>query len=290
MRQTSLNDQTGYIWFNGEFILWQDAKVHVLTHSLHYASSVFEGERAYNGKIFELEAHTERLLASAATLRLDVAYSAEEINQATKKLLMLNNLQDGYVRPLIWRGSESQKIVLSSALSTNIMVACFAMSPKNSKSMNVELSSWIKPHPLSIPPQCKSSGAYQTMILALSDAIEKGYDDALLLDWRGYIAECSSSNIFFVKDGHLVTPTTEAVLSGITRKAVIDIAKEVGINTEERHITPEEIESFSECFVTGTAAGIKFVNSITTSSGKTLYKNADIIPKLTLLYEERVRR
>jgi branched-chain amino acid aminotransferase len=290
MHTTPLSDRTGYIWFNGEFIDWQAAKVHALTHSLHYASAVFEGERAYNGKIFELEAHTTRLLASAATLKHDVTFSAEEINRATKKLLLLNNLTDCYVRPLIWKGSESQRIV-STLTSTNMMIACFPMSQRESKSSNVALSTWMKPHPLSIPPQCKSSGAYQTMILALHDALEAGYDDALLLDFRGFIAECSTANIFFGKDGCLFTPTTEAVLSGITRRVIIDLARDVGIRTEERHITVDEIKDFTECFMTGTAIGMKPIQSITISKdNKTIYKNDDIAPRLMQLYEDRVRR
>jgi branched-chain amino acid aminotransferase len=287
-----LSDREGYIWINGEFVAWRTATVHVLTHSLHYSSSVFEGERAYNGKIVELEAHTERLLRSAKTLGHNVNYSASQINEATRKLLTLNNMIDGYVRPLVWRDSEFQKIATQNQSNTNIMIACWQFGEKNKNlTNNVILSKWIKPHPHSIPPQCKSAGSYQSMILALNDAFDAGYDDALLLDFNGFIAECTTTNIFFVDNQkRLITPKPYNILSGITRGIIIKLAKENNIEVIELDITSTELCSFTECFATGTAAGVKAIDSIDSNGTKHKYVNSTILPMISSMYESFVRK
>lgn len=278
---------------NGEFISMESAKIHILTNSLHYASAVYEGERAYDGKIFKLEEHTERLFKSAATLKHKPTFLPDQVNDATRELLKMNGLTDCYVRPLIWRGSESMRLT-SPMLSTNIMIACWEMGGggegKRLLELNLVLSKWTKAHPLAVPPQCKGAGSYQMSIVAQLEAIEQGFDDALMLDWEGRIAECTTSNILFVEGDRLVTPTPDAFLHGITMQTVIAIAKEMGIKTEERRIMPDEIGNFSECFVTGTAAGIKRVNSITAGSYKKEYKEDSMTSALIKLHEEIVRR
>lgn len=288
-----LDKREGYIWMNGEFISLESAQIHILTSSLHYASSVFEGERAYDGKVFKLKEHTERLFKSAETLRHKPTFSHEEVNKATIELMKMNGLPDCYVRPLIWRGSESMRLT-SPMLSTNVMIACWEMGGggegKRASELNLVLSKWTKAHPSAVPPQCKGAGSYQISIVAQLEAIEQGFDDALMLDWRGFVAECTTSNIFFVDGDRLVTPTPDAFLHGITMQAVIAITKELGIKVEERHVKLEEIGNFSECFITGTAAGIKRVNSITADGHKMSYKDGGVTERLIGLYEEVVRR
>jgi len=278
---------------NGEFIPSNSAMIHVLTSSLHYASAVYEGQRAYDGKIFKLKEHTDRLFKSAATLRHKPTFSPDQINKAAKELLKINGMTDCYLRPLVWRGSESMRLT-SPMLSTNMMIACWEMGGggegKGAPEMNLVLSEWTKPHPSSAPPQCKGAGNYQMSIVAQMEAIEQGFDDALMLDWRGFVAECTTSNIFFVKEDRLVTPTPDAFLHGITMQTVMSMASELGIRTQERHIMPDEIGNFSECFITGTAAGIKRVKSITIGGHKIEYKDGGLTSRLIELYEEVVRR
>ena len=288
-----LDKREGYIWINGEFMPAESAKIHILTNSLHYASAVFEGERAYDGKIFKLKEHTDRLFKSAATLKHKPTFLPEEINRATKELLTMNGLKDCYVRPLVWRGSESMRLT-SPMLSTNMMIACWEMGGggegKRAPEMNLVLSKWAKAHPNAAPPQCKGAGSYQMSIVAQLEAAEQGFDDALMLDWQGRVAECTTSNIFFVDNDKLVTPTPDVFLHGITMQAVMEIARAAGIKTEERRIMPDELGNFTECFITGTAAGIKRVNSITNNSYKITYKNNGITDELIKSYEEEVRR
>ncbi len=278
---------------NGEFMQLDAAKIHVLTNSLHYASAVYEGERAYDGKIFKLEKHTDRLFKSAATLKHKPTFSQEEFNQVTKELLKMNNLADCYVRPLIWRGSESMRLT-SPMLSTNMMVACWEMGgggegKRVPTTMDIVVSKWTKAHPSAMPPQCKAAGSYQMGIVAQLEAIEQGFDDALMLDWRGYVGECTTSNIFFVDGDMLVTPTPDGVLHGITMQAVAAIAEGSNITCEYRRIMPDEMAKFTECFITGTAAGIKKVNSITYNGHKIEYKQSSVTDELSKKYEEVVR-
>jgi len=287
-----LDKRAGYIWFNGEFVESDNAKIHILTSSLHYASAVFEGERAYDGKVFKLEEHTDRLFKSAATLKYKPAFSPAEINRATNELLRMNKLDNCYVRPLLWRGSESMRLT-SPMLSTNTMISCFEMGGggegKRSSEINVVMSNWTKAHPSAIPPQCKSAGAYQTNIVAQLEAIEQGFDDALMLDYRGFIAECTTSNIFFVDGDKLIIPIPDGILHGITMQTVIEIATKLGIHCKQKRIMPDEVGNFSECFITGTAAGLKKVNSITIAGSKVDYKSSSLTDRLIAEYEKIVR-
>lgn len=286
-----LNQRDGYIWINGEFIEWKKAQIHILTHSLHYAGSVYEGIRSYDGKVFKLKEHLNRLFASAATLRYQPEVSVETMSQATNKLLTLNNQKNSYIRPLIWRGSESQRIN-SGMLSINAMIACWEVGSveQRAEELNIVITNWLKAHPGSLPSNCKSSAHYQIPSLAQQEAIEEGFDDALMLDYRGYIAECTVANIFFVQNNKLITPIPDSVLQGITRSTVIDLAKNMGIETEECRITPTDLNNFSECFMTGTAVEIKPIKSITHNENKIQYNNNNISPKLKQAYAKLVRK
>jgi branched-chain amino acid aminotransferase len=257
----SLDQLPSYIWINGEFVENKNAKLHAMTHSLHYSGAVFEGERAYNGKIFKLDEHVERLINSAKDMRLKINYSADEIIKAHNELLIKNNVGDAYIRPLIWRGDESLNLV-NNALSTNLLIASVPSSIRKSIPLKLHVGKWCKPPINSLPPQVKGSGHYAMALVTLEDAIELGYDDALLLDYRGYIAECTATNIFFVKGDELITPIADAFLNGITRLTIIELAKTLGIKTKEQYITLDQLKEYDGCFLTGTASEIKLVNSI----------------------------
>ena len=286
-----LDQRNGYIWMNGEFIEWQKAQIHILTHSLHYSGAVYEGIRSYDQKIFKLKEHLERLFASAATLKYQPNCSIAEMSHAATKLLTLNNQQNSYIRPLIWRGSESLRIN-SSMLSINAMIACWEVGSVESRreSFNIVVTNWLKAHPGSLPPNCKSSAHYQISSLAQQEAIDEGYDDVLMLDYRGYIAEGAVANIFFVENNKLITPIADSALEGITRSTIIELAKNMGIETEERRIIPEDLPGFSECFMTGTAVEVKPVTSITQGGNKIQYNNDIITSKLVKAYGELVRK
>lgn len=251
-----------YIWVNGEFTPWDNALVHMLTHSLNYSGAVFEGERAYGGKVFKLKEHTDRLVYSAKNMGLDLKYSTQEIISATNKLLEKNNIQNAYVRPLIWRGSEVVKM-FSDTLTTNIMIATIPSQPEFKNNLKINIGKWRKPDPRSLDPQSKSSAHYANSISMLKDANAKGFDDSLLLDLEDYVAECCVTNVFFGCNNELHTPTADRFLNGITRQTVIEIANKLGIKVFERRIKLEEIEQFDNCFLTGTAneiAGIGLIN------------------------------
>lgn len=261
-----------FIWINGEFVDSKDAKLHVLTHSLHYSGSVFEGEKAYNGKIFKLEEHVQRLMNSAKIMRLDVNYSFDEIMKAHNELLQKNNVTDSYIRPLIWRGSESMNIT-NKLLSVNLLIASVPSPTRTSPPFNIHVSQWRKPNPNAFPPQVKSSGHYAMIITAQDEAKSLGFDDALLLDHRDYVAECTTSNIFFVKGDTLITPIADSFLNGITRQTIIELARKLGIPTKEKHITLDKIDGYDECFTTGTAAEVKLIGSIYTDKNIIFEKN-----------------
>jgi len=279
----------GYIWINGELVEWDAAKIHVLTHSLHYSGSVFEGEKSYNGKVFNLEEHTHRLIKSATTLSMDVPYSFDDIIKAHHIVIEKNNIQDAYIRPLIWQGSESLNLT-NKILSVNLLIAAIPSIPRPNYPLKLHLSRWRKPHPNSLPPQCKSAGHYNMMIVCQKEAKALGYDDAILLDWRGYIAECTTTNIFFVKDEQLFTPLPDAFLNGITRCTIIEIAKRLNIPINEEYIELERITHFDECFVTGTAMEVKAINSIDFEDQKITFKNNKITTLLKNEYNALVRR
>ena len=256
----------GEIWFNGEFIPWEDAKVHVLTHGLHYASSVFEGERAYGGKIFKLEEHTDRLFFSAQVLGFEIPYSKDEINAACDEEVRRKGFADAYVRPVAWRGSEMMGV---SAQNNRINVAIAAwewpsyFKPEEKlKGIRLDLAEWRRPDPRTIPSSAKAAGLYMICTLSKHAAERKGYADAMMLDWRGQVAEATGANIFFTKDGVIHTPTPDCFLNGITRQTVIELAKRRGFEVVERAIMPEELPGFQECFLTGTAAEVTPVSEI----------------------------
>ncbi|MDR6634509.1 branched-chain amino acid aminotransferase [Phyllobacterium sp. 1468] len=266
MASVPFDQLEGYIWMNGEFVRWADAKVHVLTHGLHYASSVFEGERAYGGEIFKLNEHTERLHESARILGFKIPYTVEELNDASRKLLAKQGFQDAYVRPIAWRGSESMG-VSAQANKINVAIAIWQWPSyfdpaQKLKGIRLDLAEYRRPDPRTAPSKSKAAGLYMICTISKHAAEAKGYADALMLDWRGRVAEATGANVFFVKDGVLHTPTPDCFLDGITRRTVIDLAKRRGYEVIERAIMPEELETFEQCFLTGTAAEVTPVAEI----------------------------
>ena len=266
----------GYIWFDGELINWRDAKVHVLTHGLHYASSVFEGERCYKGKIFREIEHTKRLHHSANTLGFKIPYSIDEICKIRKVVLKANNIIDGYIRPVSWRGSEMMGI---SAQRNTIHFAVAAWewpsyyTPESRlEGIKLQLSKWRRPSPDTAPVSTKAAGLYMICTLAKHEAEKNGCQDALMLDHRGFIAETTSANIFIIINNELHTPIPDCFLNGITRQEVIKIAKKNGIPVVERHIKLDELEKADEVFVTGTAAEVTPVSQI----GNYIFKPSSI--------------
>lgn len=262
----SYDQMSGHIWFNGEFVEWGDATVHVLTHGLHYASSVFEGERAYGGEIFKLQEHTERLFFSAEELGFEIPYTIEEINQACRDTLEKQGLKDAYIRPVAWRGSEMMGV---SAQSNKINVAIaiwewpsYFAPEERIKGIRLDRAKFRRPDPATIPCFAKAAGLYMICTLSKHAAEENGYADALMLDYRGHVAEATGANVFFIKDGVIHTPTPDCFLNGITRQTVIDLAKVRQIEVIERTIMPEEMADFEECFLTGTAAEVTPVSEI----------------------------
>ena len=256
----------GHIWFNGEFVAWGDAKVHVLTHGLHYASSVFEGERAYEGEIFKLREHTERLFYSAETLGMKIPYSVEEIDEACVATLKKQGLKDAYIRPVAWRGSEMMGV---SAQKNRINVAIAVWEwpsyfdpQERLKGIRLDIADWRRPDPKTAPSFAKAAGLYMICTLSKHAAEAKGYADAMMLDYRGQVAEATGANLFFITDGVIHTPKPDCFLDGITRRTVIDLARARGIEVIERAIMPEELSGFSECFLTGTAAEVTPVSEI----------------------------
>ncbi|WP_341753635.1 branched-chain amino acid transaminase [Candidatus Tisiphia endosymbiont of Dioctria rufipes] len=288
-RHRNLKQLSGYIWINGNFIAWQEAKVDVLTHSLHYSGGVFEGEKAYDGKIFKLEEHTQRLIESAQTLAMEMPYSFEDIIKAHHLLIEKNNIKDTYVRPLIWYGSESLNLT-NVNLSVNLLIAAIPSTPRPSDALSLHIARWRKCHPNSLPPQCKSSGHYNMMIVCQKEAKSLGYNDAILLDWRGFIAECTTTNIFFVKGEQLFTPIADSFLNGITRQTVIKLAKELNLEVKEEYITLDRLGEFNECFMTGTAAEVKGIKSINCGDQNIIFEDSKITNLLKKEYNSLVRR
>lgn len=257
---------TGEIWYNGKFVKWEDAQVHVLTHGLHYASAVFEGERAYGGEIFELTKHTERLHKSAELLGFEIPYSVEEIDNACKETLKRQGLVNAYVRPIAWRGSEMMGV---SAQSNRINVAIAVWDwpsyfdpAEKMKGIRLDIAEWKRPDPATIPCMSKAAGLYMICTLSKHAAEAKGYADALMFDYRGRVAEATGANVFFTKDGTIHTPTPDCFLDGITRQTVIELAKMRQLEVIERAIMPEEMADFEECFITGSAAEVTPVSEI----------------------------
>tara|TARA_B100001964_G_scaffold158735_1_gene174357 strand:+ start:437 stop:1324 length:888 start_codon:yes stop_codon:yes gene_type:complete len=266
MSGPSFDDRDGHIWLNGEMIAWREANVHVLSHALHYASSVFEGERAYEGEIFRLTEHSQRLIGSATAMGFEIPYSLAEIDQACKEVLAINRIQDGYVRPVAWRGAEmmgvsAQECTIHLAIAAWPWPAYFTPEARL-QGIRLKTSTWKRPSPESAPVFAKAAGLYMICTLSKHAAEAEGFDDALMLDWRGQVAECTGANIFFGKNGVLHTPTPDCFLDGLTRRSVIDLARARGIKNVERAIMPEEMAGSDEIFVTGTAAEVTPVSQI----------------------------
>ncbi|WP_421592940.1 branched-chain amino acid aminotransferase, partial [Shinella sp. M27] len=256
----------GQIWFNGEFVDWKDAKIHVLTHGLHYASAVFEGERAYGGRIFKLTEHNQRLHASAEILGFKIPYSVEELDAATVELLKRQGFSEAYARPIAWRGSEMMGV---SAQNNRINVAIaiwqwgsYFNPAEKLKGIRLDIAEYRRPDPKTAPSKSKAAGLYMICTISKHAAEAKGYADALMLDYRGQVAEATGANVFFVKDGVIHTPVPDCFLDGITRRTVIELAKRRGYQVVERVIMPEELSDFSECFLTGSAAEVTPVSEI----------------------------
>src|SRR5580704_6912784 len=266
MSLVPMDDRDGWIWLDGQFTPWREAKVHVLTHGLHYASAVFEGERMYGGEIFKLTEHTERLHNSARILDFKIPHSVAEIDQACKETCARNGLEDAYVRPIAWRGSE---MIGVSAQNTTIhlAIACWDWPSyfdpaQRMKGIRLEMAEYRRPDPATAPARAKAAGLYMICTISKHKAERHGYADALMLDWQGRVAECTGANVFFIKDGVIHTPIADCFLDGITRQTAIDLARRRGFEVAERRIMPEELPSFSECFITGTAAEITPVGEI----------------------------
>jgi len=256
----SYDDRDGWIWFDGKLVPWREANVHILTHALHYASSVFEGQRAYGGEVFKLTEHSTRLRKSASILGFDLPWSVEEIDAACKETLAANGLEDAYMRPIAWRGSE-QMGVSAQLTKPHMAIAVWPWGAYFGeeairKGLRLDISPWRRPAPYTAPTNAKASGLYMIATMAKHAAEDKGYNDALMFDWRGQIAESTGANAFFVKDGKIHTPTPDCFLDGITRRTVIDLARRRGIEVIERAIWPEELEGFEQFFLTGSAAEV----------------------------------
>ena len=263
---TSYDQRDGFIWLNGTLVPWNDARLHVLTHGLHYASAVFEGMRAYDGEIFKLSEHSQRLHKSAKILDFEIPYSVAELDKAAREVVRANKLTDAYVRPIAWRGTE-QMGVAAQKTKTNVAIAAWDWGSyfdpaARAKGLRLKFADYRRPDPRTAPVESKASGLYMICTIEKHKAEREGYNDALMLDWRGQVAEATGANIFFVKDGVLHTPLPDCFLDGITRRTVIGLAKQRGLKVIERPILPEELGGFSECFITGTAAEVTPVAEI----------------------------
>ena len=262
----SYDDRDGFIWMDGTLVNWRDAKVHVLTHGLHYGSSVFEGERAYNGKIFKSRQHSERLLKSGEYMDIPIPYTVDEIEAAKTEVLVASGLQDAYVRAICWRASGEDMGVASARNPVKMAIAVWEWGAYygDAKMMGAKLdiAKWKRPSPETIPCFAKAAGLYMICTMSKHAAEAKGCSDAMMYDYRGYVAEATGANIFFVKDGEVHTPKPDCFLNGITRQTVINMLEERGVKVNVRHIMPEELEGFEQCWLTGTAAEVTPVGQI----------------------------
>ncbi|MGG7645070.1 branched-chain amino acid aminotransferase [Rhodovulum sp. YNF3179] len=260
------DDRDGFIWMDGTLVPWREANVHVLTHALHYASSVFEGERAYGGRIFKSRDHSERLLRSGAALDMPIPWTVDQIEAAKAEAMQANGLSDAYVRAVAWRGAGEDMGVASHRNPVRLAVAVWEWGAyygdAKMKGAKLDISKWKRPSPETIPSDAKASGLYMICTMSKHAAEARGCSDAMMFDYRGYVAEATGANIFFVKDGEVHTPTPDCFLNGITRQTVIGMLRERGVAVHERHIMPEELEGFEQCWLTGTAAEVTPVGQI----------------------------
>ena len=285
----SYDDRDGFIWMDGDLVEWRGAKVHILTHALHYASAVFEGERCYNGKIFKSTEHSERLLRSGELLDMPIPYTAAQIDAAKIAVLKANGLTDAYVRAIAYRGAGEEMGVASLANPVCLAIACWTWGAyygdAKFKGAKLDISKWKRPSPETIPSAAKASGLYMICTMSKHAAMAKGCSDAMMYDYRGYVAEATGANIFFVKDGEVHTPKADAFLNGITRQTVIGMLKDMQIVVHERHIMPEELASFQQCWLTGTAAEVTPVGQI----GDCTFEVGELTRRVATEYEKLVR-
>jgi len=283
------DDRDGWIWMDGALVDWREAKVHILTHALHYASSVFEGERCYNGKIFKGVEHSKRLLKSGELLDMPIPYTVEEIEAAKYAMLKANGWTDAYVRAVAFRGAGPDMGVSSSKNPVRLAVAGWEWGAyygdAKMKGAKLDISKWKRPSPETIPSAAKAAGLYMICTMSKHAAEAKGCSDAMMMDYRGYVAEATGANIFFVKDGEVHTPLPDCFLNGLTRQTVIGMLQTMGVKVHERHILPEELEGFQQCWLTGTAAEVTPVGQI----GDFTFEVGDLTRKVATDYEKLVR-
>ena len=283
------DDRDGHIWMDGKMIPWRDANVHILTHAMHYASSVFEGERAYNGKIFKSREHSERLKRSAQMIDFEIPYSVDEIEAAKAEVLAASGLKDAYVRAVAWRGAGEDMGVASARNPVRMAIAAWEWGAyygdAKMKGAKLDISKWKRPSPETIPSHAKAAGLYMICTMSKHAAEAKGCSDAMFLDYRGYVAEATGANIFFVKDGEVHTPTPDCFLNGITRQTVIGMLRDRGVTVHERHIMPEELPGFEQCWLTGTAAEVTPVGQI----GEHTFEVGALTREIAEAYEKLVR-
>ena len=258
MSATPFDQRDGWIWYDGQIVPWKDAQLHVLSHGLHYGSSVFEGERAYGGEIFKSTEHSERLKKSGQILDFEIPYTVAEIDAAKRLVLQKNGMRDAYLRPVAWRGSEMMGVA-AQANKIHLAIAAWEWPSyfdpaQKMKGIRIDMAEYRRPDPATAPSTAKAAGLYMICTISKHKAERKGYADALMLDWQGRVAECTGANVFFIRDGVVHTPTADCFLDGITRRTVIDLAKRRGFEVTERRIMPDELSTFNECFITGTAA------------------------------------
>ena len=283
------DDRDGFIWMDGKLVDWRDANVHILTHAMHYASAVFEGERCYNGKIFKSREHSERLRKSGELLDMDLPWSVDEIEAAKDAVLKANKLTDAYVRALAWRGAGEDMGVAAKRNPIRMAVAVWSWGnyygDAKFKGAKLDIAKWKRPSPDTIPHAAKAAGLYMICTMSKHAAEAKGCSDAMMFDYRGYVAEATGANIFFVKDGEVHTPIPDAILNGITRQTVIGMLKEMGVPVIERRIEAAELESFQQCFLTGTAAEVTPVGQI----GDYNFEVGALCKQVSTDYEKLVR-
>lgn len=285
----SYDDRDGKIWMDGMLVDWRDANVHILTHAMHYASSVFEGERAYNGKIFKSREHSARLLRSGQLIDMDIPWTVDQIEAAKEETLKANGLTDAYVRAVAWRGAGEDMGVASAKNPVRMAIAVWEWGAyygdAKMKGAKLDIAKWKRPSPETIPTAAKAAGLYMICTISKHAAEAKGCSDALFMDYRGYVAEATGANVFFVKDGEVHTPIPDAILNGITRQTIIAMLKEKGVTVHERHIMPEEMADFEQCWLTGTAAEVTPVGQI----GEFMFEVGDLTRDVAESYERLVR-
>ena len=283
------DNRDGYIWMDGKMVDWREANVHILTHAMHYASSVFEGERAYNGNGFPRREHSERLKRSAQMIDFEIPYTIDEIEAAKAEVLAASGLQDAYVRAVAWRGVGEDMGVASARNPVRLAIAAWEWGAyygdAKMKGAKLDISKWKRPSPETIPSHAKAAGLYMICTMSKHAAEAKGCSDAMMYDYRGYVAEATGANMFFVKDGEVHTPLADCFLNGITRQTVIGMLKDKGITVHERHIMPEELEGFEQCWLTGTAAEVTPVGQI----GDWKFEVGALTREIATDYEKLVR-